>query len=364
VTNLFYSFDELQLENGGHLGPVTLAYRTWGELNAERSNAILICHALTGDARVAGLDDNGVPGWWDDFVGPGKAFDTAKYFVICSNVLGGCSGSIGPASPNPATGKPYGLQFPVVTVHDMVAAQEKLVSHLGIKVLYAVAGGSMGGMQVLAWSRQFPERLKNAICIATNAHHSPQQIAWNEVGRQAIMADPDWNGGEYYDEIPPAAGLSLARMVGHITYLSEESLEHKFARRLQDKDRFSYNFEAEFQIESYLRYQGKKFVERFDANSYLYITRAIDYFDMRDGYDSLAEAFSTTQARFLFISFTSDWLYPPRRVEEMHFAAQAAGRDSFYINIDAPHGHDSFLLPNAEQENSIREFLAVHELKV
>ena len=352
-----FTIDALPLENGATLSPVTVAYETWGTLSAARDNAVLLCHALSGTSHAARHSEGDEPGWWDDYLGAGKAFDTEKFFFICANTIGGCSGSTGPGSVNPQTGKHYALNFPLLTIGDMAASQEKLISHLGIEVLHAVAGGSMGGMQALSWAKKFPTRTKNVVCSATNAHHSPQQIAWNEVGRQAIMADPDWNGGEYYDEIPPSAGLAVARMIGHITYLSEESLEEKFARRLQDKDNFSYHFEAEFQIESYLRHQGEKFVGRFDANAYLYITRALDYFDVAAGYESLQEAFAAMQARFLFISFTSDWLYPARRVLALHAAATRAGRDSVYYEIDEPHGHDSFLLPSPEQENAIRDFL-------
>lgn len=352
-----FTFDALPLENGATLSSVTVAYETWGTLNAARDNAVLLCHALSGTSHAARHSDDDEPGWWDDYLGAGKAFGTEKFFFICANTIGGCSGSTGPGSVNPQTEKPYALNFPLLTIGDMAASQERLISHLGIETLHAVAGGSMGGMQALAWAKKFPQRMKNVVCSATNAHHSPQQIAWNEVGRQAIMADPDWNGGEYYDELPPSAGLAVARMIGHITYLSEESLEEKFARRLQDKDNFSYHFEAEFQVESYLRHQGEKFVGRFDANSYLYITRALDYFDTAAGHETLEDAFAAMQARFLFVSFTSDWLYPARRVKMLHDAATRAGRDSTYHEIDEPHGHDSFLLPSSEQENAIRDFL-------
>ncbi len=356
-TRQHFSFDALSLESGATLSPVTLAFETYGELNADKSNAILVCHALSGDAHAAGTDESGAPGWWDDYIGSEKAIDTDRFFVVCSNGLGGCSGSSGPGSVDPKTGKPYALKFPILTIGDMVEAQSRLIKHLEIEKLHAVVGGSMGGMQALEWSARFPAKMRKIVCAAATANHSPQQIAWNEIGRQAIMADPDWNGGEYYDEIAPTSGLSVARMIGHITYLSESALETKFARRLQDKTAFSYSFEAEFQIESYLRHQGQKFVERFDANSYLYITRALDYYDFAARCGSLKEAFESTKAQFLFASFTSDWLYPPRRVREMYEAAQAAGRDAQYLEIDEPHGHDSFLLPSAPHETAIREFL-------
>ena len=354
----FFTFGELALEAGGRLAPVTLAYETYGELNSEKSNAILVFHALSGDAHAASINGEGETGWWSDYIGPGLAFDTDRYFVICSNVIGGCRGSTGPESIDNLTGKRYAMNFPIITIGDMVRAQKRLLDHLGIEKLHAAAGGSMGAMQALHWSVVFPEAMQKLICIATSPHHSPQQIAWNEIGRRAIMADPDWNGGEWYDELPPAAGLSVARMIGHITYLSEESLESKFARRLQDKSSFSYNFETEFEIESYLRHQGSKFVERFDANSYLYITRALDYFDLSDGFNSLQAAFERSKAEFLFISFSSDWLYPPRRMAEMADAANAAGRRADYHCIETPHGHDSFLLPNTTHAKIIQRFLA------
>lgn len=350
-----FTFDNLQLESGARLSPVIIAYETFGTLNAQRSNAILICHALTGDAHVA--DENGVDGWWSDYVGAGKAFDTERYFIICSNVLGGCAGTSGPGTLNSTTAKPYAMTFPVVTVGDMVEAQRRLIDHLGIAVLHCVAGGSMGGMQALEWSTRCVGRARKTICIATSPNHSPQQIAWNEIGRQAIVADPDWNGGEWYGEVAPASGLSVARMIGHITYLSEQSLEEKFARRLQDKTSFSYNFEAEFQIESYLRHQGEKFVARFDANSYLYITRAIDYFDFASRFGSLQAAFEYSKCAWLFVSFSSDWLYPPHRMAEMAGAARDANRETTYEEIVEPHGHDSFLLPSVSQEKAIRQFL-------
>ncbi|MCB0121190.1 MAG: homoserine O-acetyltransferase, partial [Caldilineaceae bacterium] len=302
------------LESGASLNPVTLSYETYGRLNSERSNAILICHALSGSAHAAGYHsaDDAKPGWWDDCIGPGKAFDTDRFFVICSNVLGGCYGSTGPTSVNPRTGQPYGLNFPVVTIGDMVRAQVKLVDHLGIDQLLCVAGGSMGGMQVLEWAAHHPTRLKAAIPLATTAHHSPMLIAFSEVGRQAIYADPAWNNGDYYDAPKrPDAGLAVARMVGHITYLSEESMQMKFGRRLRNIERYGYEFQTEFEIESYLKYNGNAFTRRFDANSYLYVTKAMDYFDLSQPSGSLAASFANADAvKFLVVSFTSDWLYP------------------------------------------------------
>ena len=275
--------DELALESGEKLGPLTLAYETYGSLNADRTNAILVFHALSGDAHAAGYhegDDS--PGWWDGMIGPGKAFDTDKYFVICSNVIGGCKGSTGPSSENPQTGRPYGLDFPIITIKDMVNAQKKLIDSLGIDKLLSVAGGSMGGMQALQWAVSYPSRLLSAIPIATTARHSPQQIAFNEVGRQAIMADPNWNNGDYYGGTPPTRGLSVARMVGHITYMSDASMGEKFGRRFKDRLE-NEKFEPDFEVEGYLQYRGDNFVKRFDANSYLYITKALDYFDLHNG---------------------------------------------------------------------------------
>jgi len=307
VETQYYTFahppNELVLESGEKLGPITLAYETYGELNKDRTNAILILHALSGDAHVAGYHKGDrKPGWWDNMVGPGKAFDTNKYFVICSNVIGGCKGSTGPSSINPATGKPYGLDFPVITIRDMVNAQRYLIDYLGIEKLLCVAGGSMGGMQALQWTVSYPERVRSAIPIATASRNKAMQIAFNEVGRQAIMSDPNWNRGDYYGKTPPNTGLAIARMVGHITYLSETSMEQKFGRRLRQKEKYGYDFSIDFEVESYLHYQGLSFTQRFDANSYLYITKAIDYFDLANGYGSLFEAFSnSTHIKFLVI---------------------------------------------------------------
>lgn len=336
------------LESGATISPVTVAYETYGRLNRDRSNAILICHALSGSAHAAGYhgaEGNNL-GWWDDCIGPGKAFDTDRYFVICSNVLGSCYGSTGPASIDPTTGKPYGLHFPVVTIGDIVKAQVKLIDHLGIDKLLTVAGGSMGGMQALEWSAHYPNRLHSAIPIATTAHHSPMLIAFSEVGRQAIYADPYWNDGDYYDKVKkPDAGLAVARMVGHITYLSEESMHDKFGRKLRGMEKYGYEFQTEFEIESYLKYNGLKFTKRFDANSYLYVTKALDYFDLKNGHKLLADAFSeSTHLKFLVISFTSDWLYPSYHSKNLVSALTAAGIDVTYLDVQSKWGHDAFLL--------------------
>jgi len=363
VRRQYFTYAEdspMQLDNGETLGPITLAYETYGQLNAERNNAILICHALSGDSHVAGYytPEDVAPGWWDECVGPGKAFDTNKYFVICSNVIGGCQGSTGPSSINPATGKPYGLSFPMITIGDMVRAQTRLVDHLGIEKLLTVAGGSMGGMQVLEWASRHPDRVRSAIPIATTARHSPMLIAFGEVGRQAIYADPNWNNGEYYEGSHPDAGLAVARMVGHITYLSEDSMHQKFGRRLQAREHFGYDFETDFAIESYLRYNGQRFTERFDANSFLYVTKALDYFDLANGYDKLSQAFTNkTDLTYLVLSFTSDWLYPAYHAKELVSALTAAGADVTYLNIESTWGHDAFLLEVNTMTKLLRQFL-------
>ncbi|MGA2434154.1 MAG: homoserine O-acetyltransferase [Bryobacteraceae bacterium] len=352
-------FDSLSLDCGAALAPVDVAYETYGQLNAAKSNAILIVHALTGDAHAAGVsEEDGKPGWWDNMIGPGKAFDSDKYFIICSNVLGGCRGTTGPGSINPATGRPYAMAFPVITIPDMVRLQKMLIDSLGIERLLSVSGGSMGGMQTLAWAMQYPESVVSAIPIATTARHSAQQIAFNEVGRQAIMADPDWNGGDYYESKPPARGLAVARMVGHITYMSDESMREKFGRRLRNKETFGFDFSADFEVESYLRYRGTQFVGRFDANSYLYITKALDYFDLANGAGSLAQGFSNARSRFLAISFTSDWLYPSYQSLEIVQALRGMNADVAYCELNSNYGHDAFLVDVAEQSEMIRGFLA------
>ncbi len=352
-------FDSMPLDCGETLGPLDVAYETWGELNPAKSNAILIVHALTGDAHVAGTgSDSGKPGWWDSMVGPGKAFDTDKYFFVCSNVLGGCQGTTGPASINPQTGSPYAMSFPVITIPDMVRLQKMLLDHLGIERLLAVSGGSMGGMQALQWTVSYPEMVAAAIPIATTSRHSAQQIAFNEVGRQAIMADPDWNKGDYYGSRPPARGLSVARMVGHITYMSDQSMREKFGRRLRDKAAYGFDFSIDFEVESYLRYRGSRFVDRFDANCYLYITKAMDYFDLTNGSQSLGAVMEKTSARFLVISFTSDWLYPSYQSLEVVRALRSRNRDVAYCELQSNYGHDAFLVDIAEQAEIVRGFLA------
>ena len=350
----------MPLDSGESLGPITLAYETYGQLNADRSNAILILHALSGDAHAAGYhtEDDKHPGWWDDCIGPGKAFDTNRFFVICSNVIGGCQGSTGPSSLNPKTGDYYGLSFPVVTIADMVRAQRHLIDYLGIEKLLAVAGGSMGGMQVLQWTVSYPERVQAALPLATTARHSPMLIAFSEVGRQAIYADPNWNGGNYYKDTRPNAGLAVARMVGHITYLSEESMQHKFSRRLQEREHFGYDFNTDFEIEGYLRYNGRIFTERFDANSYLYVTKAMDYFDLSEGRGSMAEAFArSTHITYLVVSFTSDWLYPTYHSKDMVSALMAMGADVTYCDIKSAWGHDAFLLEVDTMTDLMSNFL-------
>ena len=357
----FAETEPFPLDSGASLGPVTLAYETYGRLNAARTNAILITHALSGSANAAGAHaaDGAKPGWWDDCIGPGKAFDTDTFFVICSNVLGGCSGSTGPAHVDPATGRPYGMRFPVVTIGDMVRAQVRLIDHLSIEQLLCVAGGSMGGMQALEWATHHPQRLKAAIPIATTAHHSPMLIALSEVGRQAIYADPAWNNGDYYDAaLKPDAGLAVARMVGHITYLSEASMQQKFGRRLQDQVRYGYEFRSEFQVESYLKYKGDNFTRRFDANSYLYVTKAMDYFDLSAETGSVAAAFANSaHVRFLVLSFTSDWLYPSYHSKALVSALTAAGADVTYLDVQSSWGHDAFLLEVGTMTKLLRGFL-------
>lgn len=338
------TFDRLELDSGAILAPVEVAYETYGELNAARSNAILIVHAFSGDAHAAGEG-----GWWSAMIGPGKAFDTDKYFVICSNVLGGCRGTTGPGSINPETGCPWAMTFPQVSVADMVRLQKMLIDHLGIDRLLTVSGGSMGGMQALEWAATNPDRVASAIPIATTARHSAQQIAFNEVGRQAIMADPDWNNGNYYGGRLPGRGLGVARMVGHITYMSDESMREKFGRKLRTPD--------QFEVESYLTYRGYKFVDRFDPNSYIYITRAMDTFDLTQR-GSLPTLFESIKARFLLISFTSDWLYPPYQSLEIVKALRGRNCDVAYCNLDTRYGHDSFLVEVEQQTEVVRGFLA------
>jgi homoserine O-acetyltransferase len=349
----------LSLDGGASLPEIEIAYETYGTLDAEALNAILICHALTGDQHVASPHPRtGKPGWWQRVVGPGKPIDTDRRLVICANVLGSCMGSSGPASLDPATGKPFAMRFPVITIRDMVRAQAALLDHLGIARLKAVVGGSMGGMQALEWAATCPERVEAALVIASSARHSAQNIAFHEVGRQAIMADPNWHSGDYYDAEAPAAGLAVARMAAHITYLSEAGLTEKFGRRLQARDAKSFGFDADFQVESYLRHQGISFTDRFDANSYLYITRAMDYLDIAEEHGgSLAAAFKGARTRFCLVSFDSDWLYPTPESRAIVHALNAAGAPVSFVELSSPFGHDSFLLEHAELDRVIAGFL-------
>ncbi len=354
---------EQLLESGLSLGPVTIAYETLGELNQKKDNAILICHAFTGDSHVAGRYDDDPPetppGWWDFMVGPGKGIDTDRYFVICCNILGSCLGSTGPSSLNPATDKPYGLDFPMVTIGDMVDAQKRVIEHLEINRLLAVIGGSIGGMQVLEWCVRYPEKVRSAIPIATTMRHSALASAFNEVARQAIMADPNWNKGDYYHVAGPDLGLAVARMIGHVTYLSDEAMRRKFGRNLQDKEDFSFNFGGDFQVESYLHHQSSKFVKRFDANSVLYITKAADYFDLTDKVyteESLHDL-SGSCSKFLVISYTSDWLYPTYQARELVQSLKRTGQDVSFCEIEADCGHDAFLIQDIRLTNLIKGFL-------
>jgi len=353
--------NEMPLDSGARLGPITLAYETYGQLDEHKRNAILICHALSGDAHVAGYHspNDRKPGWWDAMVGPGKAFDTRRYFVVCPNCIGGCKGSTGPNSINPATGRRYGRSFPVVTMADMVRAQKHLIDHLGVKTLLTLTGGSMGGMQVLEWAISYPDRVWSAIPIATTPRLTAQGIAFNVVGRQAIVDDPNYSDGDYYDGEPPNRGLAIARMLGHITYLSDASMREKFGRELRDRDDYSYEFDVDFQVESYLQYQGQAFSERFDANSYLYITRAMDYFDLTAKYGSLEAAFKDVTARFLIIAFSSDWLYPPYQSKEIVSALRTNRAHFAYYEIPSTYGHDAFLLEKERITRVISDFLAL-----
>ncbi|MBA3874185.1 MAG: homoserine O-acetyltransferase [Anaerolineae bacterium] len=336
----------LQLRSGQTLEGFTLAYETYGKLNADKSNAVLVCHALSGDSHAAGFytgEKGEKPGWWDHSIGSGKMFDTDKLFVICSNVIGGCQGSSGPASLA-ADGKAYGMRFPFVTISDMVLAQRHLLDYLGIDKLFSVAGGSMGGMQALQWAVDYPERVGSVLFLASTPRSSTQNIAFNEIGRQAIYADPNWNKGAYYEGTIPAAGLSVARMVGHITYMSEKSLDEKFGRRTQKGIELAYNFDTDFAVEGYLQHQGEKFVERFDPNSYLYITKALDYYDVADGYNSMNEALKRTKCPFLVLTISSDWLYTAAQGMELVNVLRDLQRDVEYRHVEASFGHDSFLV--------------------
>jgi homoserine O-acetyltransferase/O-succinyltransferase len=349
----------LALDGGGALAPVELGYETYGTLNDDASNAILVCHALTGDQHVASTHPiTGKPGWWARMVGPGKPLDTDRFCVIAANAIGGCMGSSGPQTFAP-DGKPYAMRFPVITVSDMARSQTLLMDHLGIGRLHAVVGGSMGGMQALSWAAHFPERVAAALIIASTAKHSAQNIAFHEVGRQAIMADPNWRGGDYYaDGVTPSAGLAVARMAAHITYLSEVGLTEKFGRRLQERDAKTFGFDADFQVESYLRHQGISFTDRFDANSYLYITRAIDYFDLAEEFGGrLANAFRDTTTRFCIVSFDTDWLYPTAESKSIAHALNAAGAPVSFVELSSPYGHDAFFLDVPELDRVVAGFL-------
>jgi homoserine O-acetyltransferase len=350
----------MRLDCGVDLGPFRIAYQTYGTLNAAKSNAILICHALTGDQFVADRNPvTGKPGWWESIVGSGKILDPARYFIICTNVLGGCLGSTGPLAHEPASKQPWNLRFPVVTVGDMVRAQAALLDHLGIPDLFCVIGGSMGGMQVLEWAASLPQRVFAAVPIATAARHSAQNIAFHEVGRQAIMADPEWKNGDYrLHDTAPERGLAVARMTAHITYLSEQALQRKFGRALQNRDALGFGFDADFQVESYLRYQGSTFVDRFDANSYLYITRAMDYFDLAERHGGvLANAFKGSSTRFCLMSFTSDWLFPTRESRSVVHALNAAAANVSFVEVASDKGHDAFLLDEPEMFRTLAGFL-------
>jgi homoserine O-acetyltransferase len=354
----------LRLDGGVLLSPVDIAYETYGTLDADGGNAVLICHALTGDQHVASNHPvTGKPGWWTRMVGPGKPIDPARDFIVCANVLGSCMGSSGPASVNPATGHPWAMTFPVITIRDMVRGQAMLLDHLGVAVLKAVVGGSMGGMQALSWPATFPDRVRAVVVIASTARHTAQNIAFHEVGRQAVMADPKWRGGDYYGTDgeatdPPAAGLAVARMAAHITYLSEAGLTEKFGRKLQARQAKTFGFDADFQIESYLRHQGIAFVDRFDANSYLYITRAMDYFDLAEEHGGqLARAFRPSKARFCLVSFDTDWLYPTAESRAIVHALNAAGAPVSFVELSSPFGHDAFLLESPELNRVVDGFL-------
>lgn len=364
VETKYYTIEEnVKFESGVEFSPITVAYETYGELNEAKDNAILVIHALTGDAHAAGYhsENDKKPGWWDTMIGKGKAFDTNKFFVICTNILGGCSGTTGPSSINPKTQKPYGLSFPVFTIEDTVKVQKKLLDYLGIKQLYTVAGGSMGGMESMQFAISYPDYVKSVILIATTSRLSPQAIAFNAVGRNSIISDPAWNNGNYYNrENKPDRGLSNARMIGHITYLCEEAMYNKFGRKLQNKDHYDFNFDIDFQVESYLQHQGQIFIDRFDANSYLYITKAVDYFDPASKYGSLKNAFKNTNAKFLVISFDSDWLFPSSQSKEIVNTLMQSDKDVSYCEIKSPCGHDAFLLEYETQSKIIKSFLNTH----
>jgi homoserine O-acetyltransferase/O-succinyltransferase len=349
--------DGFGLESGERLEQVTVAYEQYGTLNAAGDNVILVCHALSGGAHAAGWHRGASkPGWWDVMIGPGRAFDTTRDCVICTNVLGGCYGTTGPASIDPATGRPYGLRFPAVSVRDMVTVQKQLLDRLGVTRLKAVAGGSMGGMQALQWAASYPSFVTSVIAIATTPTHSPQQIAFNEIARRAVMADPRWCGGDYTPDAPPADGLAVARMIGHVTYLSDRGMQRKFGRRRRDED-VTAPFDADFEVERYLDHQGRAFVDRFDANTLLYLTKALDRFDL-EAERPLAQCLAGTEAAFLLLAFSSDWLYPAYQLEHLAGEARAANRHVVYQELPSDYGHDAFLLEHEAQAPIIRRFLA------
>jgi homoserine O-acetyltransferase len=356
----FVSIESFLFESGQTLPGFTLRYETYGRLNAARDNVVIICHALSGDHHCAGIHalTDRKPGWWNNLIGPGKAVDTNRFFVLCSNCLGGCQGSTGPSSINPATGRPYGVSFPFVTVRDMVRAQKRLLDSLGITSIYAAIGGSMGGMQVLQWGIEYPGFIRRLLAMATTARESAQGIGFNEVGRQAIMQDPGWNHGDYERNGGPRVGLAIARMMAHITYVSDASMDRKFGRKRKGAaDNAAYNFDVQFEVESYLRYQGESFINRFDANSYLYITRAIDHFDLAAAYGSLEKAFEHVEAETLVVGFTSDWLFPPQQNRDISLALLRSGKRASYAELDTDLGHDSFLLESEELYALVRGFL-------
>lgn len=369
VTPQHFTFAEQALfvtESGVGLSPVTVEYETYGTLNADKSNAILICHALSGSAHAAGVHSEHPErvGWWDDMIGPGKAFDTNHYFVVSSNIIGSCYGTTGPSSVNPKTGKAYGIDFPIVTVADMVEVQKELMDHLGIRRWFSVAGGSLGGMQALEWAYSYPERVLSVMPIATSAGLSPQGIAFNEVGRQAIMSDPAWNNGSYdHTELKPDKGLSIARMIGHITYLSDDSMQEKFGRRGVKLGNVRFGQGHQFEVESYLHYKGSQFSRRFDANTYLYVTKAMDLFDLTAEAGSLKEAFRHTRARWLVVSFSSDWLFPPAQSREIVQGLRSTLADVTYYEVQSKYGHDAFLLETTELTEIIKKFLNRVEIK-
>ncbi len=359
--------DTFTFTSGQSIQGFTLRYETYGALNATRDNAVLVCHALSGDHHCAGwhAETDAKPGWWNNLIGPGKAVDTRRFFVICANVLGGCQGSTGPSSVDPGTGKPYGLRFPFVTIRDMVRAQKLLLDHLGIVELHAVIGGSMGGMTAMLFAIDYPAFTKRQIIMASTANESAQAIAFNEVGRQAIMQDPAWNNGDYAREGGPRVGLAIARMMAHITYLSDAGMDRKFGRRKRESaGGESYTFDAQFEVESYLRHQGQSFINRFDANSYLYITRAIDQFDPARAFGSLEKAFAPVQAESLVVGFTSDWLFPPEQNRSIALALLRAGKRASYAELSTDLGHDSFLLESSDLYALVRGFLERSEAYV